>query len=97
MSLYTDTLFSLKGLRHLQSMLDDSLRQSREIQREVVALKTITKETFRKILSCVLPPLESNIAEDIPRLPLTDKDGERAFNDLISDKEEFNKVVSIRM
>ncbi|KAK3931972.1 Phosphoribosylformylglycinamidine synthase subunit PurQ [Frankliniella fusca] len=83
------------GLRHLQSMLDESLRQSREIQGELAALKTITKETFRKILSCVLPPLESNIAEDIPRLPLNDKDGERAFNELISDKkEEFNKVVT---
>lgn len=51
--------------------------------------------SISKIMTCVLPPLESNIAEDIPDLPLCDKSGEKAMNELLKDKGEFNKVVSI--
>ncbi|KAK3910068.1 Actin cytoskeleton-regulatory complex protein sla1 [Frankliniella fusca] len=82
------------GIRHLQVMLDENVQRLRAMDRSQQALLTLAKESFQKILSCVLPPLESNIAEDIPRLPLTDKDGEKALNNLISDKIEFNKVVT---
>lgn len=51
------------------------------------------EKSLTKILTCVLPPLETNIAEDIPRLPLSDKDGDKQLNELLANKEAFNKVV----
>ncbi|XP_026291885.2 uncharacterized protein LOC113216350 [Frankliniella occidentalis] len=85
------------GLRQLQSMMAENLRRVEHVENSMhqhaKTMETIV-QTMRKILSCVLPPLESNIAEDIPKLPLTDKDGEKSLNTMMSDKEEFNKVVT---
>lgn len=52
-------------------------------------------ESIAKVLSCVLPPIETNIAEDLPRLPLTTKVGETKMNDMLKSQEQFNKVVRI--
>ncbi|XP_052129200.1 uncharacterized protein DKFZp434B061-like [Frankliniella occidentalis] len=68
--------------------------QIKEIARQLQALDKMGTN-IGKIMTCVLPPLETNIAEDIPELPLSDKNGEKAMNELLlRDKGEFNKVVT---
>ncbi|XP_034235669.1 uncharacterized protein LOC117642014 [Thrips palmi] len=82
------------SFRLLQSLISDN---HRDLGRQLRLLEEILRNatgSIQKILSCVLPPIETNIAEDLPRLPLEEKDGEKKMNDLLKQKEQFNKVVT---
>lgn len=75
------------GFRHLHSLIGD-------VKRDVLTQLKSIENSLTRVLTCVLPPLETNIAEDIPRLPLSDKEGEKQLNELLANKEDFNKVVT---
>ena len=47
-----------------------------------------------KILSCLQPPMENSISDELPHLPLETKENEARLNDLLRDRGKFNKAVS---
>ncbi|XP_052131957.1 nucleolar protein dao-5-like [Frankliniella occidentalis] len=79
-----------QGFRLVQQAIGDLDKKVQSLEK----MANKAEASLTKILSCVLPPLESNIAENIPKLPMSTKEEERKMNDLLKNKEEFNKVVS---
>lgn len=89
--MFVKTVFFFSGHRQVVRYLVDIQTQLYTIVRQMTKLG----ESQGKILSCVLPPLETNISEDLPRLPLNNKVGENQMNEIMKSTEQFNKVVCV--
>ena len=49
--------------------------------------------SVRKIQSCVLPPLESGIGDEMPDFPMDSKEQENKFIAMLANPEKFNQTV----